>query len=442
MTKNYQTALKYLYNLESAKGIKLGLENITTLLDLIGNPQKNFNTIHVAGTNGKGSCSAMIASVLEKAGFKTGLYTSPHLVDFRERIKINGEKIPIEDFSRILNKIKPFILEQTFFEVATAIAFRYFSDREVDFSVLEVGMGGRLDATNVTNPLVSVITNIALEHEEYLGRNLLQIAGEKAGIIKENGIVVTAEETPGILNLIKKICAERNANLICAGEKGDVCCERLDYNLYSQNFYYISGNENKKIKFKIPLVGKHQLNNAVCAIAALKSLVKYNIKIPDDIIYSGLKKTRWLGRCEIIKESPLIVLDAAHNPAGICSLTDTLSEIKEISGYKNLILIIGILKNKNFKKMLEYIAPLAEIVIPVKPNTPLAMDAEVMQKYLIKLNIKNISLRGNVGDAVKYALTRAGCNDAICVTGSLFTVGDAMKFIKKEIKQVRMTQPP
>lgn len=421
--------MKRLYNLESTKGIKLGLENILNLLDLMQNPQENFKTIHVAGTNGKGSCSAMIASILSEEGFNVGLYTSPHLTDFRERILVNGKKISENDVARILNKINPFILGQTFFEVVTAAAFQYFSEQKVDFAVLEVGMGGRLDATNVTEPLVSVITNIALEHEEYLGGSVLEIAREKAGIIKENNVLVTGERDHEILNLIKEICKKKNTCLIRAGEHGDVKYRRLDYTLYSQSFHYIS--ENEKIKFEIPLIGKHQLNNASCAIAAVKALKRYNIKISNDNIYDGLRKTQWKGRCEVIQENPLIILDAAHNPAGISGLKDTLSEIKEIADYKNLILIVGILKTKKFKKILEIIVPAADAVILTKPDTPHAMATKFMNEYLTELNIENILIEEKVSDAVKFALSNAGKEDVICVTGSLFTVGEALRYVNK-----------
>ncbi len=439
MTKNhhdnYSDALAYVSNLERVKGIKLGLENVLKLLSLMKNPQENLKTIHVAGTNGKGSVSAMIASILSEAGFTVGLYTSPHLVDFRERITIGGEKISGEDFARVLNGIKPFIPDDiTSFEAVTAIMFQYFYEKSVDFAVLEVGMGGRLDATNVTKPLVSVITNIALEHEEYLGKTILQIAGEKAGIIKENGVLVTAEKNKDALDLIKKICAEKNTKIIHCGENGENAgCEFIKYNLYSQEFYYISGGEESggqkiKIKFSIPLIGKHQLDNASCAVSAVKALKRYGIEIPDEVIYSGLKKTKWDARFQIARENPFLIVDAAHNPDGISSLLDALSDFKKISGYKNLILITGILKSKDFKKMLEIIAPAANGIILVKPETPLALDTNVMHEHLMKLNIKNVLIIEKVSDAIKYALSKADPDDAICVAGSLYTAGEALKF--------------
>src|SRR3989339_964970 len=322
---NYKQTLDYIYNLKGSEykgNFNLSLGNVKVLLRKLGNPEKSLKVIHVAGTNGKGSVCAMIASILREAGYKVGMYTSPHLKDFRERFLINGVKISEKELVRYFAKVKPFVTNQTFFEVITAMAFLYFNDKNVDFLVLEVGMGGRLDATNVVNPLVSVITNIGLEHQDYLGNTVEKIAYEKAGIVKEGKPVVTGA-SGAALNVIKKVAKERNAPLSLV----------------------------KPIR-KIPLrlKGDFQRINASIVWETIKVLNKeYNLKVNNSKIKKGLLKTKWPGRLEFISSNVLV--DCAHNPEAVKALKKELIKIKK--NYKKIYLIIAMLKDKDYKTMLK-----------------------------------------------------------------------------------------
>jgi len=447
---DYSSTIEFLYKLKSSKGIEFGpdrIKRIKKILALLGDPQKSFKVIHITGTNGKGSTSAMISSILEAAGFRVGLYTSPHLIEFRERILVNKNKISEADVVRIFEKIKPFISNETFFEVVTLIALKYFQEKKVDFAVLEVGMGGRLDATNVVNPLVSVITNVSLEHTEFLGNTIDKIAREKAGIIKEKSVLVTAAKEKKIINLFTEICKKKNTKIFRVGK--DVKFKRLKYDLHSQEFMYFGiqnnkekqdkkqqdkkhNNNNKKNKkqapiFKIPFTGKHQIKNALCAICAVETLNFYGIKIPENKIKKGLIDTVWQGRIEVVMEDPLLILDVGHNPACMEVLRDTLTEIKKISKYKNLILIIGILAYKDIKAMLEIISPITKEIVLTKPKTDLASETEVMENILKKIRYKGeITIKKEIPEALNYALSKASKDDAICITGSFFTSGEAL----------------
>ena len=292
-----QETLDYLYGLERF-GIKLGLEVVTELLELLGNPQDQLKSIHIAGTNGKGSTANFIYSVLKEAGYKVGLYTSPHLIKFNERIKINDVEISDNELVELteLIKKKKKNLQPTFFEFTTALAFLYFAQQKCDYVVIETGMGGRLDATNVLNPLVSVITNVSLDHTKYLGEDKLQIAGEKAAIIKENGIVVTGEKDGNVLELFLKVCLEKNAELVILKEE-----------------------EINKSDLKITMLGKHQLRNAALA---KKAIELSQIKITPNAMEQWLMKAKWPGRLQMVCDKPLVILDGAHNVVGMEKLKE------------------------------------------------------------------------------------------------------------------------
>jgi len=399
---NYNQVIKYLNNREKF-GIKLGLKNIRLLLKKVGSPHKKIKCIHVAGTNGKGSCCAMISSVLQEAGYKVGMYTSPHLKRFNERIKINNKEISNKDVVKYFLKTKPHITTQTYFEVVTAIAFLYFNEKKVDFLVLEVGMGGRLDATNVVNPLVSLITTISLEHTEYLGNSLLKIAKEKAGIIKKNSIVVTGTNG-NVFNLIKKIARKRKAKLVRA-KKVKKLNGKFNINGYK--------------KLELDLIGDFQLQNASNSIAVIEALRDYSIKIDKKKIKKGLKKARWQGRMQFLEKNVLV--DCAHNPAGIDVL---IKEVKKLN-YKNLILVMGILKDKDIKEMVKKIAPTADKVIVTKPKTERAAEPSIIEKEFVKYN-KHCEIIKDVRKALSHAKKNKGKNDLILVTGSIYTVGEVV----------------
>ncbi|MDA3793554.1 MAG: bifunctional folylpolyglutamate synthase/dihydrofolate synthase, partial [Elusimicrobia bacterium] len=347
----YKETLVYLHDSERF-GIKPGLERIKKLLDIMGNPQSGLRVIRIAGTNGKGSTAAFISSILKESGYKTGLYISPHLTDFRERITINGSQIPQEDVALFLTEIKNHIAKMsddsafghlTYFEIVTALAFSYFARKNVDFAVLEVGLGGRLDATNVVEPLVAVITNSDYDHMDIIGADISSIAAEDAGIIKKKGLVITAAQGEAV-KVIEEVCRQNNAQLFQVVR--DIKHEFLKSDWKNQSFdIYPAGNDGAKSIFsefenlKIPLLGRHQLINACCAIGAIQLLKFHNILISDENIRRGLAKTRWPGRLEIVRRSPLVILDGAHNHPAAKQLKEALLEYFLYRKEKRLILV-------------------------------------------------------------------------------------------------------
>ena len=326
--------LKYLQSLEKF-GIHLGLDRINFLLQKLGNPQFKFKSIHVAGTNGKGSTCAMMASILKEAGYKVGLYTSPHLFDYAERIKINGKDISKKKISEGIRRVRKAAEgmreKPTIFETLTAVAFWFFAKEKVDYAVVEVGMGGRLDATNVITPLVSVITNIDYEHTEVLGKSLSRIAREKTGIIKPGVPVVTTETKAEPIRVMKAV-AEKNGSVLIA---------------VSGKLSAVSSN----------LIGTHQKLNAACAVAALRLA---GIKVSKTAIATGLQKVQWPARFQVISRKPLTIIDGAHNPAGIEVLTKSL---KSLFPGKRFSFVIGVQKDKNARAMLSRLKPLAKKII-------------------------------------------------------------------------------
>ncbi|MBU0693648.1 MAG: bifunctional folylpolyglutamate synthase/dihydrofolate synthase [Candidatus Omnitrophica bacterium] len=451
----YKQALAYLYDLERF-GIKPGLKRIKRLLELLGNPHYELKAIHIAGTNGKGSTAAFINSILKEAGCKAGLYISPHLINFRERITVNGSQIPEEKVVELLVKIRPQIKKifadfefghPTFFEVVTAIAFSYFAQEKVDFAVLEAGLGGRLDATNVVEPLISVITNSDYDHMDKLGSEITSIAREHAGIIKKDSLVITAARGEA-LTVIKKVSQGQKTRLYQVGK--DIRCESLESDWENQSFNIYPGRNSRasrsddkisnRVKgifsdfenLKIPLLGKHQLVNVCCAIGAVQLLKFHNILISDENIKRGLKKTRWPGRLEIVRRSPLIILDGAHNQPAARQLKQSLEEfLKKKAG---LILVIGILKDKEIEKIVKELVPLAFKVVVTVPRTSRAALPEDICKVAVKYN-QNVTVVREVEAAVRESLNEAKKDDIICVTGSLYTIGEARQFLMEEKKQ-------
>ena len=401
---DYNNIIKYLYSLERKKGSRLGLENIKKLLKKINNPEKSLKCIHVAGTNGKGSVCAMISSVLQEAGYKVGMYTGPHLVDFRDRFLINNKKISKKDLVKCFLKVKEYIDEQTFFEVITAMAFFYFKGK-VDFLVLEVGLGGRLDATNVVKPLVSVITTVDVEHTDFLGKSLEKIAYEKAGIIKKNVPVVTAAKNKP-LSVIKKICKNRNSKLF------------INKGYKKSNGKFNVGNYKN---LKLNLEGNFQLENASVAVTTIDVLNQhYKLKINEKNIKNGLNNIKWPGRFDFLKKN--ILVDCAHNPAALKVLTKELKLLK----IKKLILVIGILNDKDIKKMVRMIEPFADKIIITRAENPRAEEPLKIKKFIKNKNkIKKINK--DVKKAVKYAEKIAEKGDLILVTGSCFVVGETIR---------------
>ena len=425
---SYQDTINYLYNLQKY-GIKFGLENTNKLMALMDNPYLKFKSIHIAGTNGKGSVSAMLASVLQEAGYKVGLYTSPHLINFTERIRINGKEISearvIEFTDEIRNRLAAADIADcgdreftpTFFEFTTTIAFTYFAEENVDIAVIETGMGGRLDSTNVIKPLVSVITQIAYDHKEFLGDTIQKIANEKAGIIKEEGIVVSSPQNNEAMDLLKTVAREKGARLFAADK--DTSVAEKQCNLEGCIFDY-KGIKNVFKDLLISLAGRHQMQNAATALLALEAL---GLKINEAAIREGLRKTKWPGRLEIVEREPLIILDGAHNPAAAGRLKEFLLEF---ANDKKIILVLGILADKDITGIISELSPIAGNIILTKPEYYRASDPERI-KGLIKEH--SAVIINNIPDAIMHAKEIAMPDDIICITGSLFTVGEAKAFL-------------
>jgi len=404
---DYNKTLEHLYSLESSK-IKLGLENIQSLLNKIGNPEKQLKCIHVAGTNGKGSVCAMLFYILKEAGYKVGLYTSPHLKKFNERIRVNGHFITDKEIAEYFLRIKPHMANQSFFEITTAMAFLYFNDKKVDFVVLEVGLGGRLDATNVAAPLVSVITNVGLEHTDLLGRTLEKIAFEKAGIIKNN-VPIVAGVKGRALKVIKKISNDRHSLLF-------------------------KPKRYKNVRFN-HLNGTFQQENKDIVLTAIDALKKFHpIKITQKQIKNGLKKTQWAGRFQFISENVLV--DCAHNPSGFKVLANELKIIKNKRKIGNFVFVVGVQQTKDAAAMLKSINSLISTIIFTKSNHEKAMKAKNLLKTFNKINNKKIETKiiENPRKALSYARKIADKGDLAVVAGSIYMVGEIVEFNKGTLK--------
>ena len=426
MFRSYTKSIEYLYGLQ-ASGIKLGLSNISRLLSILNDPHKNLKVIHIAGTNGKGSVAAMISSILDKAGFRTGLYTSPHLVSFTERIKINNLEISESRVSELTDYIHERIegtdlaRDITFFEFTTAIAMLYFVEQNVDIAVLEVGMGGRFDSTNVVDPLLSIITNVSIDHQQYLGGTLKEIAFEKAGIIKDGGIVITGVTQPSVLELVQEKCRTHGAVLYKVGK--DMRGRSTGPGIF--NYY---GLRDRYAALRLNLLGSHQIRNAVTALGAIEVLKEKGYAIDEKAIYKGLESTHWPARLEMLQKDPLVVLDCAHNRAGAKALKDALCD--GTFSFGRLFLVLGIMKDKEIKSILSQLIPLADRVILTQPRMDRAASPEMLWEDVKKYRkVKEIVY--DVKKAVSYAVSQAAKEDMVCITGSIFTIGEARELFKE-----------
>jgi dihydrofolate synthase/folylpolyglutamate synthase len=420
----YSETIEYLYGIRLF-GQKLGLETTQYLLRLLGDPQKSLRFIHIAGTNGKGSVAAMLHAVLSTAGYKTGLYTSPHLVSFCERFQVNGRPIDEADVVRLVDEIKP-VLEQvaanpefhapTFFETVTAIALRYFAEQKVDVVVWETGLGGRLDATNVVVPLVSVVTNIAFDHTQYLGETLAEIAREKCGIIKPGVPVVTAAVAEEALQVIQSAAAAQGSTLTAVGR--DIGATRLSEDEQCQRLE-LTGTRQGYGPLTIPLLGAHQTINCATAVAALEAS---GLAVSPKQVHDGLIRTAWPGRFQIVHHDPPVVLDGAHNAAAAERLAATLRE--HIAGRK-LTLILGVLRDKNYDQMCQILAPLAVRVLCVPVNSERTSEPDQLARWCKAANpAARITVERNLSAA--YAQARCDGAETIAIAGSLFLVGEAL----------------
>jgi dihydrofolate synthase/folylpolyglutamate synthase len=400
-------------------------------MERLGNPHQDLQVIHVAGTNGKGSVCKYISSILQNAGFRVGVYLSPHIERFTERIAINETEISNDELAMLIERIRPIVEEMkqegktpTFFEIVTALAFLYFHEKKIEFAVVEVGLGGRFDATNIVTPLVSVITNISLEHTNILGDEISSIAFEKAGIIKDRVPVVTAA-THEARETIETVAKERNAPCIIINK---TMWERLYSNGMTQEFFVQGAFKDYHVKTS--LLGVHQGENIAIAIATVERLQMSGVYISDENIIQGIAAAVHPGRMELISEKPRVLLDGAHNPDGMMMLAATL---REDFSYDRLLLILGVLKDKDIPRILSTIVPLADLIIVTQSTNPRACDPVLLKEKIQKLDSKKeVIVDASVPQAIEDAKQRAKKKDLICVSGSLFTVGEARHYLLKK----------
>jgi dihydrofolate synthase/folylpolyglutamate synthase len=404
-------------------GIKLGLTTIRKILNGLGNPHKAYACIHVAGTNGKGSVASSLASILYRSGYKTGLYTSPHLVRFNERIQVNSRQISNKNVVAAYNAVKGVHhgrREPTFFEFATAMALYEFARQKVDWAVIETGMGGRLDATNVIQPELAIITNISLEHRQYLGNTVNEIAAEKAGIIKYRKPVITAISQKNAYGVVEKIAAGKKAPLFRLGR--DFRVRRH----YPGTFSYY-GIDTVWHNLQTALQGSHQADNAALVLAACELLNAGKTNLVIDNIKKGLTTNHWPGRLETVSEDPLIILDGAHNQAAASNLARFLAT--ELAG-REITLVLGILDDKPYKMMLKSLLPLASRVVLTRAKIDRALDPRRLLDVAQNYNIES-HLVADVAGAVKHAMDICPPGGAICIAGSLYVVGEAKEAFEK-----------
>lgn len=405
-----------------AAALKMDLSNTIALCESLGNPQQRFKTIHVAGTNGKGSVSHMLASIMQASGFKTGLYTSPHLKDFRERIRINGEMIPAKEVVQFTENIKPLIetLEPSFFEVTVAMAFDYFANEGVDVAIIETGLGGRLDSTNIIHPEISIITNIGMDHVQLLGNTLGLIAVEKAGIIKANVPAVIGQTHVETVEVFEKMARQLEAPIVFADAIWKTAVESITPGNISIELTGIK--DGSKRKFNADLSGIYQADNIRTVITALDLLIDNGWNINEDNIKTGIanakKNTGLHGRWETIQTNPLLILDVAHNTEGIKQLIQQLNA----TAFEKLFIILGMSKDKDVESVIAQL-PKQAMYGFTEANIPRALSAEELGKMATAAGLRGQSYP-NVNMAIQQTLKTAGGNDLVLVCGSIFVVGE------------------
>jgi len=494
---SYSETVNYLYNLQKY-GIKFGLDNISRLMSALDNPHRSFLSVHVAGTNGKGSTSAIIASILKTVGFKVGLFTSPHIISFTERVRVNGEEITENEVIELAEEIKDIVVHlgdfsPTFFEVVTAMALLYFKRKKVDIAVIEVGMGGRLDATNIITPEISIITNISYDHKEFLGDTLKEIAHEKAGIIKKGVPVVASYQESEAMKVIEQKAIEKNSELYIYGRDFSSVLKRNDSSGIC--FDYSSGDSFTINNLVLPLAGEHQMQNASVAIKAVELLSKKltsdfsfpasnkNLHLysslsptpsvllidgppinpegfrdsplvgegdhrflnttPHHFIRKGFEDVRWPGRLEIIKEDPPMLIDGAHNPAAAMALSKALKKIFPEKN-KRIILVLGIMGDKDAWGIMEPLLPLASEIIFTSPAYSRSASPEKLAGIAASLGFFDVRIAPTMKDAVELAIEiglsdkRQGLGNLphnpspaplILITGSFYTIGEAKEVL-------------
>ena len=433
--QEYKNTLNYLFGLQKF-GMKFGLENIKHLLDFLENPEKNYPTVHIAGTNGKGSTAAMIASILTASGYKTGLYTSPHLVDFTERIRIDGKPISSKEVVIYGKKLKSQIqkTKATFFEATTAIAFQYFSDKNVDVALIETGLGGRLDATNVIKPELSIITTIGMDHSEQLGNTIQSIAAEKAGIIKSRTPCLTSVKNASALKKIKSIAKDNNSPLIEVSKyaKLKVISNEID----SLNVS-LQVDDLKLRNVKVDLVGSYQIDNIKLAVSAVKLLRENSkfYKVNKQTIVEGLrdvrKNTGLRCRFEMLSASPIIIGDVAHNPQGFEALSKSLVD----AGLHDVIAVFGIMEDKDTDSVLPYLMKASKLVVACQPKINRALKSRIIVEKLHKQEFPCIN-GISVQHSIEIAKSRAQDGDTLLICGSHYVLAEAVLLLNKIPKKL------
>ena len=419
---DYQQALAYISG-TAVFGSRPGLERIGELLEKLGNPQKRLRFVHIAGTNGKGSCAAMTASVLKAAGYKTGLYTSPYLYRFNERMQIGGKQIGDEALAEIVTRVRPIAEAMadhpTEFELITAAALLWFAQEQCDVVVLEVGLGGRFDATNIIDaPEVAVIMNIGLDHTAVLGDTIEQIALEKAGIIKPGTTAVLFQQSESVTRLVRARCEELDVSLRIP----DFSAIHSEFDsLYGQTFRY------QGEAYALPLLGTHQLKNAATVLEVVDVLRGRGWRLEQSDVEHGLYAVSWPGRFELLSEEPLFIVDGGHNPQ--CAQTVAENLLRYFPD-KRRILLLGVLKDKDVSGLTDRLDPVADEYLCITPESPRALTAEALAELLGRYG-KPVTVCGSIRDGVSAALERADRDSVVCAVGSLYSVGEIRYFFGK-----------
>ncbi len=433
---NYQESLDYIlqyadYERLPRSGIVWDLKRVERLLERLGNPHLAARTIHVAGTKGKGSTAAMIASILKEAGYRAGFYSSPHLLSYTERIRVNGENIPEADWIALTEAVRPHVEaenadgefgELTTFEIFTAMAFLHFRNVGADYQVMEVGLGGRLDATNVVpKPEICIITSISYDHTDVLGKTLDKIAGEKAGIIKPGVPVVSAPQFPEAMAVIEQVCMEKKCRLIRVG--ADLTWQPEQFDKEGQSFHLNGRTGNYELR--IPLLGAFQIENAANAVAAAEVLAGQGAHITPDAIQAGLAGVRWAGRLQVLHEKPTVVVDGAHNAYSMERLGQALQFHFD---YDRLTLILGFGNDKDISGMIDEAVRIADDVYLVTSRHPKAVKGEVLREEFIKRGARP-HITASVKTALETAMSAAGPRGLICAAGSIFVISEVMELL-------------
>ncbi|MFH2037691.1 MAG: folylpolyglutamate synthase/dihydrofolate synthase family protein [Candidatus Zixiibacteriota bacterium] len=419
---NYASALDFIMRREFF-GVKLGLDNISRFLDRIGNPQNQFKSIHVAGTNGKGSTCAALDSILRSAGYKTGIFTSPHLADYRERVRVNGQQIGKPFVTEFVNNYRGLITRHkiTFFETCTALAFSYFAYKKVDIAIIEVGLGGRLDATNTLNPILSIITDISFDHTNLLGNTLTKIAYEKAGIIKKQTPILTGILKSEPLREIKRISYNRRAPFFSLKRSEfDNNGSPVDFN------YYRDGLKLNNLKISLP--GFHQIKNGALSVRACELIKEQGFKIGNGDIRKGLAKIFWPGRFQIIKNpgKPTFILDVCHNPAGVKAFVQCF---KELFPKRKADIIVGFVKNKDLKQSIKYLNSIARNVEVLRLNTYRTAEPEEIAVYFDTKKL--VAFSESAVTSAKKLVESSKDDDIIIICGSHYAVGEFIPAMNK-----------